>query len=129
MKEELNLGQLIEKLEELIKKYPKEVNDHLSFDFGSAYPTGFCSYRGYYNELSLEFSGEYDGKYSLKDFLKVCEETVDKTFTGWKGGDFKMNKNTPITVACGGRTSNTKIIDVIKSKYYGFEIITENLED
>ena len=100
------------------------INEPIDFDFGGAYPTGFCSNRGDYAELSLEFSGEYDGKFSLEDFFDECQTTVGKTFQGWKGGDFRMNKNTRVWVCCEGRTSRTTIKNVEKAKHYGFVINT-----
>ena len=126
--EQLTLGEIIDKLKPLIskqesisKKYDHEAT--VVFDFEYAFPINFGSWRGSYSELSLSFGFvgykfESDEKsMGLSEFLKKCEETVGKTFEGWKGGDFTMDRDTPVWVANQGNSGNTGIIDIVDNEY------------
>tara|TARA_R110000787_G_scaffold16141_5_gene49306 strand:- start:3371 stop:3742 length:372 start_codon:yes stop_codon:yes gene_type:complete len=102
---QLNLGQLIE----LVKDNYDEEYD-VEFDFGSFSPAGVESYRGYYNELSITFNYECNKPYmSIKDFLKMLEDSVGKSFKGYKGEDFEMGLHTPLWVSNYGMCSNTSV--------------------
>lgn len=68
------------------------------------------SYRGYYSDLSFETSSE-----KPIDFIKTLkEETLDKTFVGYKGGDFVMAADTPLWIAPYGCTGDA-VVDAIVS--------------
>ncbi len=121
--EELTIGQITNKLLSL-----EDQNAYLSFDWGGAYPKSITSSRGYYDELCIEYSGNYEDSIFVKDFVKLCQEAIGKTYTGWKGGEYTMDENTPVWVACSGCTSNTKICDIVKS-YGGYKIKTIEVED
>lgn len=54
---------------------------------------------------------------TTSEFLKMLKETVGKEFTGYKGGEFTMDENTPIWVANYGNSGNTAVIDVIDEDY------------
>jgi hypothetical protein len=56
------------------------------------------SWRENYPELAFEPAHNV----SIKDMLNEAKDCVDKTFTGWKGGDFKMSGDTRIHVATIG---------------------------
>lgn len=63
------------------------------------------SYRGYYSDLSFEPSEEVR---SVEDVVKMLEtKCLGKEFTGYKGGEYFMDENTPIWIAeygnCGVR--------------------------
>lgn len=66
------------------------------------------SYRGYYSDLAFEPS---DGVRKASDILLDCEASLGKTFTGWKGGDFLMNENTPLWIAVEG-CCGQKIVEI-----------------
>ena len=86
---QLSLGEIILKME-IIKNKDLPV----LFDNKKYHPTGIDSWRGSYNELSLQYENE--GNPMLAgDFLKLLIETIGKTFEGYKGGDFLMGKTTP----------------------------------
>lgn len=126
--DQLTLGKLIEKLKpivakqkEIIKKYQSEAL--IQYDFEYCYPTHFDSWRGSYNELSLNIclggykKEEQEKELTVSGFLKMCEETIGKTFQGWKGGDFKMDEDTPIWIANSGNSGETALIDVYDNEY------------
>lgn len=104
----LTLGQLISALE----NQPRE--NKVFFDFCSNSPSRFSSYRGYYSCLALGYMNG-DGP-DVDTFLGQCRWTVGNTFTGYKGGEFLMEKKTAIWVANFGLLSNTIISDVSRYK-------------
>lgn len=118
---QLSLGQLILEVEDSgiynSKQEPKDVY----FDFGSAIPADMDSWRGSYDELALGYrlSG-YDNnrQHHFADvkadkFLEMLKSTVGKEFTGWKGGEFTMSKDTPVWVANSGNSGNTAVVGVL----------------
>lgn len=134
----MTLGELIISLEGIVKRQEevKKKYDHeaeVVFDFASALPTGFGSWRGIYAELAVNYSfngygdmvgyqktsgSSFDPKpFTVSEFLKLAKETVGKTFQGWKGGDFTMGKNTPLHVANDGDCGSTGIVGVRDDEY------------
>ncbi len=89
---QLTLGELIIKLETIPDKTKSVV-----YDFGEFVPTEIDSWRGIYAELALD----YDKKEpkTIEQILNLLKNAVGKTFEGYKGGDFRMGRNTPIWVA------------------------------
>ena len=90
-KTQMTLGKLIDRLIQL--------NQSLEMD-------ALCrahSYRGYYADLAFELCGKRKVSTVLTDVL-AC---VDKQFDGYKGGEFVMDRNTPVWIAkyenCGVR--------------------------
>lgn len=122
---QLTLGEIIERLEKCGLTYgendePKQVD----YDFGTAIPTYLDSWRGNYSELALGYklSGydnneEHFAKTTAESLLSELKSAIGKEFTGWKGGEFTMDKSTPVWVANPGNSGNTGIIDVIDDGY------------
>jgi len=68
------------------------------------------SYRGYYSDLAFE---KLEGTISVEDLLKILKnDCLSKTYTGYKGGDFFMDVNTPLWIAKYG-CCGVKIIDIV----------------
>lgn len=70
------------------------------------------SYRGYYSDLSFEGFGDVVNVATLINKLKT--KCLDKTFGGYKGGDFVMDKDTPLWLANYG-CCGLKIVGIKKS--------------
>ena len=71
-------------------------------------PLGFgepMSYRGYYDELAFEPVENA----KVKDMLKYAKSALNKTFTGYKGGEYTMNEYTDCWIAEYGTSSGDKI--------------------
>ena len=81
---QMTLGQMTERL----RRLPENTEVPLS---------GPHSYRGYYSDLSFETKPS-----TVKQLLSECEDADCSTFTGYKGGEFFMDSNTPIFVASYG---------------------------
>ena len=116
--DQLSLGEIISKCEEIAKRgYTLNGEEPtVCFDFEYARPVGIDSWRGIYAELALkfEFSGE---EMPLSCFIDLLKDAVGKTFTGYKGGDFKMSRHTPVWVANYGNAGNTAVIGVVDNSY------------
>lgn len=67
------------------------------FDYQSTAPKSAMSYRGYYSDLA--FDEVVAGTITVGDFLKECMKALGETFTGYKGGEFLMDEQTPLWVA------------------------------
>lgn len=67
------------------------------------------SYRGFYEQLAFEPVTEFR---SVAEVLADAEEARGKTFTGYKGGDFKMTGSTLIWVSKYGQSGGPRIIGV-----------------
>lgn len=62
------------------------------------------SYRGYYIDLAFE---PMEGKpNSVEGALGIAKSCMGEIFTGYKGGDFQMGRNTPLFIASYGNCGN-----------------------
>ena len=116
----MTLGRLIDALAEM----PQDEN--VEFDFCHLCPTTLASYRGYYERLALGFAE--GGNITVSGLLAECRKAVGATFSGWKGGDYVMDRNTLVHVANQGDTSNTQIVRVQRG-YGGVVLETAMVED
>ena len=114
--DQLSLGELIAKCQEA---QVEGKDPEVAFDFEYAHPTGIDSWRGIYAELAIEF--EFGGtEMKLSEFIALLESAVGKEFTGYKGGEFTMTRDTPMWVANYGNAGNTAVIGVIDA---GWQIV------
>lgn len=116
MKSALNLGQLIELLEN------RNPEDYLRFDFGGFSPCGLDSYRGYYTDLAICFERKYPNPVGA--FLDELRGAVGKSFTGYKGGDFTMHRDSRVWVANHGETSDTGIVGISRHGGDGITVLS-----
>lgn len=85
----ITLGELIEKLKQSEKELPVVFSD------GGA-PGEGDSYRGYYSDFALERT-EASTVEELQGYLE--DEVLNKTFEGYKGGEYAMSEDAPLWVA------------------------------
>lgn len=101
MAKTLTLGQIITHLE----KFPPYA--FIYFDFGGFSPSPPDSWRCDYSELAVGY--EMKDGYTVKEFLRSCRNAVGLIFSGWKGGDYEMEENTPVWVDNWGKCTLTGI--------------------
>lgn len=58
------------------------------------------SYRGYYDQLAFEPTDNA----KVSEMLKCAEESLGKEFTGYKGGEYTMDKHTDVWLAHYGNS-------------------------
>lgn len=126
------LGELIDALEATYKtplpeyfadKADKERNVYI--DWCDLCPGSFHSYRGYYDHLAFDFNVQ--GTKKVKDFLAECREAEGDHFSGYKGGDYKMDRKTPVWVSQWGDNSHWGIAG-IDNDGYTVRIVTKKFE-
>ena len=130
----ITLGGFIEALEEWCENAEKE-NDgafkakdcHVYFDWAMATPEGIDSYRGYYRHLALGY-GDEDNVVTVGGLLFILNDAIGRTFVGWKGGDFTMDRMSPVWVGNPGHCYGTQIKG-IQGKHYAAVIITGHEDD
>lgn len=131
---QLTLGKTIKLLEMAINDDPEEEAKDpkkVYFDFCRLVPNGIDSYRGYYDELAVNWCNEgwdHAGKeikgWPLTELIAELKAAVGKTYEGYKGGDFKMTEDTPLWVANYGESGSTAIVGVLDQ---GWCVIIETL--
>jgi len=97
----LTLGELAARLDAA----PQDILVEFS---NGMYPGILGSYRGYYNYIAIEY-GELC---YVKELLKRVKEAIGNTFTGYKGGEYKMTRMTPVWVSDYGAVSGKGIVGV-----------------
>jgi hypothetical protein len=97
---------------ELLEARPKDQT--VRFDFGGFAPKGIDSYRGYYDHLAIGYAEPEPPWEDPKvgSVLAMLREANGKTYEGYKGGDFRMDLDTPVWVANWSHSPGTTIIGV-----------------
>lgn len=116
---QLTLGELINLLE-------ADTQDKcVVYDFGDLVPTSLSSYRGYYHHLALGWrqSDSEHSPPSVKDLLAELGKGIGGVYSGWKGGEYVMSKDTPVWAANQGKDSRTAIVGVGSSNHSIYTII------
>lgn len=86
-------------LSELIKRLESEPLDkNVPIGFGHPH-----SYRGFYEDLAFEPVTDT----TVGDMLTAAKYALGKTFTGYKGGEFRMGAYTDVWLAHYGRCGET----------------------
>ena len=91
------------------------------FDFCGLGPTRFDSYRGYYDHLAL---GYEDGHLITAGGLKeLAEAALGATYDGWKGGSYRMTRDTPVWIANPGDCWGRGIVAVDSGGEDGWRVV------
>lgn len=117
--DQFTLGTLIDRLAAL----PAQ-DAEVSFDFGYCYPTTFASWRGSYDQLALGYTEHAEPRTLLtpptvRELLQRAHAADGAIFTGWKGGNFRMDRETSLWVANEGDAPYTVICGLIIQGDYG----------
>jgi hypothetical protein len=118
---QLSLGEMLLKLEPIIKKQKEIIDKYkheatVSYDFEYLFPKTIDSWRGAYEELALDINLEGE-PLKVTEFYNLLKSCIGKKFTGYKGGEFIMSKNTPVWVANYGNSGHTCVIDIVDNEY------------
>lgn len=103
---QLTLGEVLLKINAI------SANDDCGvvFDGHNGVPTGIDSWRGSYDELALS----YDNQDPMKvcDFREMLTNAIGKVYEGYKGGEYKMSRHTPIWVDNWSMCRDLGVVDV-----------------
>lgn len=117
---EYNLGTFIKDLEKLDGDKEIIIED-------GVYPSCFCSWRGSYCELSLDFDRT---PILVRELLEKAKDANGKTFIGYKGGEFLMDFFVPIHIAAYGNCDYCgEFAKLIGIKEYGDKYILVTRDD
>lgn len=122
-KKQLTLGQLINKLEKCTFewKYSDEKTERqkgIFFDFCNFKPSDVGSWRGSYDELFIGYSEDKTTFKSAKEFLETLKYSEGSEFTGYKGGEFLMTRETPVWVADYRVDHMTGVVDILEFEHF-----------
>jgi hypothetical protein len=112
----LTLGEFIDALQ-LFETNEEGKDNFVKFDFCYFKPCGICSYRGYYEQLALNYTQERETP-TVKSVLEYCKSAIGDTFSGYKGGDYEMDRDTMLWVSNPSEASGTTVCGVSKVGYY-----------
>lgn len=103
------IGSLITVLEDI--KTAGGGTREVMFD-GHLYPDGtIASYRGYYEQAALGWSGKLTDV-TVDTLIEVLRGAIGRTFVGWKGSDYEFHTDTPLWLANEGATDGERSIMV-----------------
>lgn len=103
------IGEVIDALERA------KTDVQVVFSFGYLVPTSVDSWRGIYAEAAIGY--KYDGRYTdrptVDALLGELRNAIDgREYSGWKGGEFRYNRDTPLHVDNPGEYSCTEITSI-----------------
>jgi hypothetical protein len=111
----MNLRDLVKRLD----VFPRDAS--VVFDFCNCVPAlTVHSYRGYYDQIAVGWQAEYE-KRTVAEVVDMLRDAIDKTFSGWKGGNYRMGGGTPVWVDNPEDASGTPIVGVFD--YHGTIVI------
>lgn len=99
------------KTEEMFLEEYKTLSESFSPD--NIYPGNFHSYRGHYHFICVEPDSELT---SVGDFFLEVDDAIGSVYIGYKGGEFYMDKNTPVWVDYYGKANGYGITDLEPDK-------------
>jgi hypothetical protein len=117
---QMTLGKMIDVLR---RKDPKA---SVYLDFVHFRPKGIHSYRGYYDQIAIGYATDVDP--TVKDVLEMLEGAVGQTFTGYKGGEYGMDWDTPVWIANHNESGSTAVTD-IQDAGWRVRIVTVQIDD
>ncbi len=89
---QITIGDMLNLLE---SKDPDEI---LTYGFENPH-----SYRGMYDCAAVEVAYR---DVTVSQMIDVCKKLLNRTFAGWKGGEYDYNEDTPLFFAEQGRTES-----------------------
>jgi len=110
----------------LLKAQP--ATNIVKIDFTDHNPTGVGSYRGYYEDIALEYDEDEVGELkTVKQLLKIFEDSIGEVYEGYKGGNSTpVSRKTIVWVSLWGDNSRRMLTDI---KSEGIQTVIFTQED
>ena len=104
----MNLGYLIDRLQ----RSPQDNVVRIS-GLRLANPSRVTSYRGYYEDLAIVPAPDnVPSPKPVRGVIALLESAIGREFTGWKGGEFRMTRDSRVWIAESGEASGLRIYAV-----------------
>lgn len=110
--DQLTVGELLDRLGAIgsyLSFYDEECPLRVRFDFVHLTPVGLGSYWGYYEDLALHYGQE---PCHLGLFHQSVSDVVGTCVTGWKGGNYRVKRETPVWVANPSEAGGLALVGV-----------------
>ena len=127
----MNEPMTINKLIALLKEAKQDIRVY--FSFCSCIPDTVNSWRGIYSEPALGwnpsgYSANTGSGFapSVEDFIKELENSLNKQYCGWKGGEYSYDGNEPLHIDNEGECTYTEISSVEIKEW---EVILHTIND
>ena len=105
----MELRVLMDELDKLYEHKPIRMRD------GYSLIPEFSSYRGYYEQLAIDYTDEPADDFTVRDFKNLLEEALDQgTMEGYKGGTFSIDCDTEVVLANYGCSGGFFIAEFIE---------------
>jgi hypothetical protein len=105
---QITLGEFLKQLQSYPKDKPVAFCEHI-------YPRDFYSYRGFYEDISMGFSGY---KITVSELITSIEgDVLGESFLGYKGGKYEASKETALWAAEYGELGATVVGTLEKQEY------------
>jgi hypothetical protein len=72
------------------------------------------SYRGYYDDIAIEPGGL--AELTAQETANMLHDAIGRVYEGYKGGDFRMDTDTPVWVSHYGDTSGIGVTGVVATE-------------
>ena len=108
---QITLGQLIDALD----KVPPSTRVY--YDWCRVAPASLNSYRGYYEDLALGYDCRRGAACEAGELLKECRGVVNSYLEGYKGGNFRMTRKTPVWCANYGSATGWGVVGIVVDEY------------
>lgn len=109
----MTLGELIKALEGYTRNHEVLLKDIQRREIIGV-PGKLDSWRGVYAHLALGYGQRkdeyFDPSPTVADLLADAKSAVGKTFQGYKGGDFTMDRSTPVWISNVGEYQHLGIV-------------------
>lgn len=122
----MTLGELIDALAAQDPSAPVRWDRERKHDYGTggAYPGAFASWRGDYADLTLQKS---TAPQTVAQLLERARAADGRTFEGWKGGDYRMDRETPVWAENAGDCYNIGLFGVRRSRDGSVVLVTKKV--
>lgn len=105
---QLTAGELLNRLSTVALAADDDAR--VVFDFCGFAPSGFGSYRGYYEDLAIGYEKpEYPRVVRLRDFIQGLRGMIGQSIHGYKGGSYTVGDETAVWVANSGECEGTYV--------------------
>jgi hypothetical protein len=91
----------------------RPAHQEVCFDRFHLRPDCIDSYRGYYDHLALGWAADGSMRVDVLRALLLSAVQPGRTFTGWKGGTYRMTLYTPVWADNRGDCSSVQIVAVV----------------